>query len=165
MPTTLKPPNRKRKSDARPWIVPTAPDSRLRRIWYSMLDRCFRPANCSFKHYGGRGITVCERWRDFENFKADMGERPSPSHSLERKHNDHDYCPANCVWATRAVQQRNRRSAHLITANGETLCIAAWAERLNANRAAIKNRLARGWDPVRAVTAPIDPTAGRFTSR
>lgn len=77
--------------------------------WYSMKQRCLNPNNRYYKYYGGRGITICERWMKFENFLEDMGERPKEL-SLDRIDNDGNYEPSNCKWSTRKEQQNNRRS-------------------------------------------------------
>lgn len=76
--------------------------------WLNMIARCDNPSAISYRYYGARGITVCERWRNFENFLADMGERP-PGKTIDRKDNDKGYEPGNCRWATPAEQVANRR--------------------------------------------------------
>jgi hypothetical protein len=76
--------------------------------WSGMLQRCLNPNNTRFRYYGGRGITVCQRWLIFENFLADMGERPAGL-SIDRKDNDGNYELGNCRWATQSQQVANRR--------------------------------------------------------
>lgn len=89
------------------------------RAWSAMISRCQ-----SHRYYAGRGIVVCERWRSFENFLADMGPRPMrPRHTIERENNDGNYEPTNCCWATYAVQQRNKRTNILIEVDGETVTL------------------------------------------
>lgn len=80
------------------------------RAWMRMKERCYNPKSKRYEDWGGRGITVCDRWLEgFENFLADMGPRPSPRHSLDRKDNDGNYEPSNCRWATYSEQNLNRR--------------------------------------------------------
>lgn len=78
--------------------------------WRGMHDRCYRPSSRYYEIYGGRGITVCERWSTFENFLADMGEKPGPSYSIERRDTNGGYTPDNCMWADKTTQSYNRRS-------------------------------------------------------
>jgi hypothetical protein len=82
--------------------------TRIYEIWAAMMQRCYNPNHPVYSHYGGRGITVCERWHSFVNFLIDMGE-PPPDRSIDRINNDGDYEPNNCRWATRSEQRRNQR--------------------------------------------------------
>lgn len=112
-----------------------------------MRERCESPKARYYHRYGGRGISVCERWLKFENFLADMGERP-PRMSLDRfPNNDGNYEPGNCRWATNLQQHRNKSSNRLISHEGETLTVTEWAERFGIQRAALYERLKRGYIP------------------
>ena len=97
------------------------------RTWQSMLNRCTNANDPSFKDYGGRGISVCEAWNDFQQFYADMGDKPE-GHSIERIDVNADYSPQNCVWATAKEQANNTRSNVNIEHNGVTKTIAQWAD-------------------------------------
>jgi hypothetical protein len=126
--------------------------------WHNMLRRCENPDDPGYQNYGGRGIGVCERWAEsFRDFVADMGPRPSDAHSIDRIDNDGHYEPGNCRWATRHEQARNKRNNRNIMANGETLCVVAWADRLGCEPMVIWQRLASGWSEEQAVTEPIQP--------
>lgn len=93
------------------------------RVWQAMLDRCRRPTSTVWNYYGGRGIAVCERWSEFANFIADMGPKPTPQHTLDRVNNDGNYEPANCRWALREPQARNRRNVRVFDYKGQRLTI------------------------------------------
>jgi hypothetical protein len=111
-----------------------------------MLGRCTDPENPSWHNYGGRGITVCQRWkRSFANFIEDMGARPHPSLTIERINNDGNYEPSNCKWATRKEQCRNRRGNTLLTHNGHTRCLAEWSEHTGISVDLLIFRLRKGW--------------------
>ena len=81
-------------------------------VWEGIKQRCLNPDRAGYEYWGGRGITVCQRWMEFENFYADMGSRPGPGYSIERVDNDGNYEPGNCRWATASEQQRNTRRAN-----------------------------------------------------
>lgn len=126
-----------------------------------MIRRCTDPRRADFQHYGARGITVCERWlRSFEHFIADMGQRPSPKHSLGRIDNSRGYEPVNVRWETHTQQLRNFSRNRMITANGETKTLAEWAELLGAPSRLIHQRLDYlRWPAEQAVSLP--PGANR----
>ena len=127
----------------------------LHNTWCTMIERCTNPKSGKWSVYGGRGIRVCERWLTFELFLADMGERPSAKHSLDRIDVDGDYEPGNCRWATQREQQRNRRNNHIVEYRGERACLAEWAERTGIRHHTILYRLRSGWSVDEALTRPV----------
>lgn len=112
--------------------------------WRSMIDRCTNPDNDKFKNYGGRGIEVCERWKEFDNFLSDMEPRPSPQHSLDRTNNDGNYEPDNCRWATKKEQSNNRRNTIVVSRNGQQEPLGEAATNLGVNYYTLWSRLQRG---------------------
>lgn len=121
-----------------------------------MRNRCNNPKNKSFFKYGGRGITVCERWELFTNFLADMGPRPSLRHSIERKDNNGPYSPENCEWAVPKTQARNRRTSRLIEFEGVTKTLAEWSESTGLSAGTIIRRIdVSGWTIKEALTIQV----------
>lgn len=125
-------------------------------IWIGMLSRC-SDADAPKAHlYALKGIRVCERWQRFENFFADMGERP-PGHSIDRIDSNGNYEPSNCRWATPKQQANNTSMNVKLTFNGRTQNISQWAEELRIRQNTIVYRLRRGWDVSAALTIPVQP--------
>lgn len=124
--------------------------------WVSMRTRCLNSNAANYPVYGGRGIRVCDRWMEsFEAFLADMGERPSLRHSIERMNGEGDYETGNCLWATPKEQARNRRNNRLLTFKGETLSCAEWADRIGIKRNALQARMNQhGYTVEEALTLP-----------
>ena len=122
--------------------------------WYGMLRRCTATTDPNYPHYGGRGISVCERWKSIEAFLEDMGPRPSLKHSIERIDNDGNYEPGNCRWASRSEQHRNTRHNRRISHAGKTLCVTDWAELTGLTTSQIRFRLDSGWPVDLALTLP-----------
>src|SRR3990167_9691355 len=101
------------------------------RTWKNIVSRCINPNASKYAEYGGRGIKVCDRWREsFATFLSDVGERPSRKHTIERDDNERDYEPGNVRWATRAEQARNKRNNRWLTFQGTTLCVTDWAKKV-----------------------------------
>ena len=128
------------------------------RLYHAMLERCGNEKYWAYTRYGGRGVKVCPRWLGedgFPNFFSDMGERPSPEHSLDRFPNkDGDYAPNNCRWATRIEQANNKCNNRILTYNGESLTVAQWGEKLGVDPDSFRSRINRGWSVERAVETP-----------
>ena len=124
-------------------------------IWDSMIQRCYNSTRRDYNSYGGKGIEVCDRWRNsFEMFFEDMGHRPDGM-SLDRIDTTKGYSLENCRWSTTTQQARNRTDNKLITFAGKTLCLIAWANELGINKITLHGRLAKGWSEERALTQPI----------
>ncbi len=109
--------------------------SRIYVIWQGMHDRCSDSSHKDFKNYGGRGITVCERWSSFENFLSDMGD-PKPGESLDREDNELGYGPSNCRWVTREVQSRNKRTNVWVVISGDRMCFHDACMRIGVGKGA-----------------------------
>ena len=130
-----------------------------------MISRCHCVSQSRYADYGGRGIQVCERWRNsFESFVADLPPRPSERHSLDRIDNNGNYEPGNVRWATAAEQARNRRDSRLLTLGSETLTLTDWTRRLGLSRGTIQRRLRAGWSDERTLSTP-PYVGGRKLSR
>jgi len=111
-------------------------------IWQGIKRRCLKINDIAYKDYGGRGIKICDRWKDsFKNFWEDMGERPSKYHSIDRIDNNKDYEPSNCRWGTPLEQGRNKRNVRLITFKNQTKCLTEWIEFLNLDEKIVAKNL------------------------
>lgn len=129
--------------------------SRTYNSWTGMRRRCLSQRAANYARYGGRGIRVCERWAtSFLHFLADMGERPSAAHQLDRIDNQGHYEPGNCRWATVHEQRRNTRQTVAITIEGRTMCLTDWAREAGMPARTLHTRIRNGWDPKRAISAP-----------
>lgn len=125
------------------------------RTWKSMRTRCNNPRDEHWPRYGGRGIKVCERWNVFKNFLADMGSKLTPAHTIERKNNDGDYEPWNCIWATAKEQGSNRSTSRLLAFNGRIQTLSQWAGEVGLGVDTLWKRLVkRGWSIEKALTTP-----------
>lgn len=122
-------------------------------VWCGMKQRCLNENAHHFCHYGGRGITIAPEWVDsFWRFLADIGPRPGKEFTLDRIDNDGNYEPGNCRWVKRKTQNRNSRSNRLLTFNGKTQSMSAWAEEVGISYGTLKSRFRAGWTVERALT-------------
>ena len=120
---------RRKESAVRHGDAPRARVSRLYRAWQNMKARCYNPRSTYYSYYGARGIKVCDEWRDnYPAFARDMGDPPSPQHSLDRVDPDGDYTPDNTRWADKRTQAVNRRNVHMVTLGGETRPLPYWCD-------------------------------------
>lgn len=134
-------------------------------IWCTMRNRCEDPAVEKYSQYGGRGIKVCGRWQKFENFIADMGERPSTKHSIERINNDGDYEPSNCRWATAQEQSYNKTTTRYLDYKGRKITTLEASRIAGIPKATIFARLYNGWPVERAVEEPLRRWPAHLTKK
>ncbi len=160
--TTNKPPTRSCGCLAKEWTIKNKTvHGRYRTpeniTWMAMIQRCENPKHVGYKYYGARGVVICKRWREsFEAFFEDMGTKPTPKHSLDRKNPNGNYEKDNCRWATNLQQGENMRSNRLLTFNGKTQCVSAWAREVGINNGTVSRRLQRGWSVERTLTQPVN---------
>jgi len=122
-------------------------------VWKGVRGRCHNPNNKKFANYGGRGITICERWNNFWNFYHDMGKRPEGC-SIDRIDVNKGYSPDNCRWATVEMQENNRTTTRFVTIGKETKSIKQWADVYGISDNTVRDRTYRGWDVIKAITTP-----------
>jgi hypothetical protein len=137
----------------------------MQTVWSDMKRRCYSAHRADYPRYGGRGIRVCDRWvlgegamSGLECFAADMGERPSEAHQLERKDNNGDYEPSNCVWAHRSQQDYNKRNTFLVFAQGKQLNLAEASKIAGIPKSVIWRRVRCGMSHDEACTRPVRQT-------
>ena len=133
-------------------------------VWREMRSRCENENNPAYMNYGGRRITVCERWKSFENFLSDMGQRPSSGHSLERMNNSGNYDPENCCWETLSHQSNNRRNNRLFTFYGKTMTLSQWSRVSQVSANSIDVRLKLDWTEKDAFWKPLRKQKPRKTN-
>lgn len=137
--------------------------SKLYWVWGDMIGRCTNPNHVAFKNYGGRGIQVCESWRSFNNFKADMGDRPEGG-MLDRENNNGNYEPTNCRWSTRKEQNSNRRNCIYVDCEGERVTLREYCRRKSLPYRPIVKRIQdRNWPIELALTIAVG--AGKVFKR
>lgn len=120
------------------------------RTWLAMRARCLYPMSPHYTNWGGRGITICERWMQFANFRADMGTRPLGT-QIDRINNDLGYSPDNCRWVSQAENLRNRRNCRYVFVSGERMTLAEAIRVLGLNEHTVRARVRRGCDAQQAL--------------
>lgn len=128
--------------------------------WVNMRQRCMNPRHPSFKHYGGRGITVYPLWTSFKQFLTDVGRCPGKGYTLERKNNNESYTPGNVIWQTTYKQHRNMRSNIILTYQGKTLCLTDWAKEISKPFETLKHRYRKRWS-IEKILSPLRFPSGR----
>lgn len=132
--------------------------------WVQMKQRCLNPNKKEYKHYGGRGITICDKWMNsFIAFFEDVGCRPSPKHSIDRIDVNGNYEPGNVRWATQQQQVENTRTVRMVSINGKTQSISAWERDMGLPKGMVRSREVRGWSLEDAIITPSIPGQKKVT--
>ena len=130
-------------------------NTRLYAIWHGMKQRTLEQTNKAYENYGGRGIEICEEWKNFEKFKQwALKNGYEDGLTIDREDNNGDYCPENCRWATYKTQANNRSNNVLIEYNGETKTVSQWAEEKGIRNDTLRLRLKRRWSIAKALETP-----------
>lgn len=131
-------------------------NSRLYNIWCNMKSRCNNAKNPCYKNYGGRGITICEEWKEFLPFyNWAMANGYKDNLTIDRINNDGNYCPENCRWTTWETQFNNRSDCHYISYNGITKTFTEWCKTIGISREGLKQRFSLGWSIEKALTTKV----------
>lgn len=130
----------------------------LYKTWARILNRCNNPNTERFPRYGGRGIMVCKRWKEFKNFADDMRASFKKGLSLDRIDNNGDYSKENCRWATLEQQMNNTSNNRILVHDGKTMTMAEWARYLNIKNYILRSRFHRDWSVERALTQMVRPS-------
>jgi hypothetical protein len=125
--------------------------TRFYRIWWKMKERCTDQTSTNYHKYGAKGVTICERWLDFNNFYEDMYSTYTDELTLDRIENEKGYTPENCRWATYKEQNRNKTDNTVVEYKGETLTLAEIVEKYNLKKNTFFGRLRLGWSLERAI--------------
>jgi len=128
--------------------------SKIYKTWIGIKTRCFNKNSNIYKNYGGRGISMCETWKDFNVFYKDMGDVPNGM-SIDRIDVNGDYKKSNCKWSNHKEQSRNKRNNNFITYKGTTKCLTEWCEELNMPLNTFSNRLKRGWSIEKTIETKV----------
>ena len=123
--------------------------------WQKMWERCTNPNHERYKYYGARGITICEAWKSFPQFLKDLGQKPTPKHTVDRIDNDKNYEPANCKWSTRKEQSRNRQTTVYVEHEGKRVLLIDLVAEHGVTRSVVYGRLKNGWPLDRALLEPV----------
>jgi hypothetical protein len=129
---------------------------RIYTIWFDMKRRCYQPQNKRYYRYGGRGITVCDEWLDFQSFfDWSLANGYRDDLTIDRADTDGDYSPQNCRWVNWKTQANNKANNHYITYQGKTQTMMEWSEELNISYTTLRRRFNLGWDVKKAFNRPI----------